>query len=107
MGPAGPMPVYLAGYVFANAGVKYGSGFTVTRNLVAGSYRVTIPVATSGKFFSPVASSVKLHTIARLALVQKDALTGNFLFDIEIRDLTTDALVDGDFSFIAVERSGP
>jgi len=99
------MPVYLAGYVFATATVKYGSGFTVTRNQVAGSYRITIPVATSTKFFAAVASSVKLHTIARLALVQKDGVTGNFLIDIEIRDLTTDALVDGDFSFIAVERS--
>ena len=99
------MPVYLAGYVFATATVKYGSGFTVTRNQVAGSYRITIPVATSTKFFAAVASSVKLHTIARLAQVQKDGVTGNFLIDIEIRDLTTDALVDGDFSFIAVERS--
>jgi hypothetical protein len=99
------MPVYLAGYVFGTAAVKYGSGFTVTRNVVAGSYRITIPVATSARFFAVTASSVRLHTIARLALVQKDAITGNFMFDIEIRDLTTDALLDGDFSFIAVERS--
>jgi len=104
-GPAGPMPVYLAGYVNANATVRFGSGFTVSRWFVAGSYRITIPAATSTKFFAPVATSVALHTVARIALIQRDALTGNLLFDIEIRDLTTDALVDGAFSFIALERS--
>jgi len=99
------MPVYLAGYVNANATIKYGSGFTITRNVVAGSYRITIPAATSTKFFAPVVSTVAVHTIARIALVQKDALTGNFLIDVEIRDATTDALLDGAFSFIALERS--
>jgi len=89
------MPVYLAGYVNANATVRFGSGFTVSRWFVAGSYRITIPAATSTKFFAPVATSVALHTVARIALIQRDALTGNLLFDIEIRDLTTDALVDG------------
>jgi len=99
------MPVYLAGYVWANATTRYGSGFTLSRLGVTGSYRITISAATSTKFFAPLATTVKLHTVARIALVQKDALTGNFLIDIEIRDLTTDALVDGDFSFIALERS--
>lgn len=104
-GPAGPMPVYLAGYVNANATVRFGSGFAVTRMLLAGSYRITISAATSTKFFAPVATPVALHTIARIALIQRDALTGNLLIDVEIRDLTTDALVDGAFSFIALERS--
>ena len=102
------MPVYLAGYVNANASIRYGVGFTVSRfpgNV--GQYRIAVPVATSTKFFAPVASSVTLHTIARLALVNRDAITGQVTFDIEIRDLTTDALIDGPFSFIAVERSGP
>jgi hypothetical protein len=99
------MPVFLAAYVNANATIRYGAGFTLTRMFGAGSYRITIAAATSTKFFAPVATSVKVHTIARVALVQKDALTGNFLIDIEIRDLTTDALIDGDFSFIALERS--
>lgn len=104
-GPTGPMPVYLAGYVNANATVRFGSGFVVTRMLLAGSYRITISAATSTKFFAPVATPVALHTIARIALIQRDALTGNLLIDVEIRDLTTDALVDGAFSFIALERS--
>lgn len=104
-GPAGPMPVYLAGYVNANATIRFGGGFTVTRVFLAGSYRITISATTSTKFFAPVATPVALHTIARIALIQRDALTGNLLIDIEIRDLTTDALVDGAFSFIALERS--
>lgn len=104
-GPAGAMPVYLAGYVNANATVRFGSGFTVTRVFVAGSYHIAIPLATSTKFFAPVATPVTLHTIARIALVQRDALTGIVSFDIEIRDMTTNALVDGDFTFIALERS--
>jgi hypothetical protein len=99
------MPVYLAGYVSASGAVRFGGGFAVSRITVQGSYRITISAATSSKFFAPVATSVKLHTIARIAQVQRDAFTGNFLIDIEIRDLTTDALLDGDFSFIAVERS--
>jgi len=99
------MPVYLAGYVNATAAIRYGSGFTVTRVQVAGSYRINVPLATSTKFFAPVATSVRVHTIARIAQVQRDAINGTVTFDIEIRDLTTDALVDGDFSFIALERS--
>ena len=99
------MPVYLAGYVNASATIRFGSGFTVTRIFVAGSYRITVPLATSSKFFAPVVTPVTLHTIARIALVQRDALTGIVTFDIEIRDLTTNALVDGDFTFIALERS--
>jgi hypothetical protein len=43
--------------------------------------------------------------MARIAQVQKDALTGNFLIDVEIHDVNTDTLVDGDFTFIALERS--
>ena len=101
------MPVYLAGYVFGTATIRFGSGFSVTRQFVAGSYRITVPLATSTRFFAPVATPVTLHTIARIALVQRDATTGIVTFDIEIRDLTTNNLVDGDFSFIALERSGP
>ena len=99
------MPVYLGAYVNANATIKFGGGFTLTRVFVTGSYRITIAAATSSKFFAPVATSVAVHTIARIAQLQRDGLTGDFLIDVEIRDLTTDALVDGDFSFIAVERS--
>jgi hypothetical protein len=99
------MPVYLAGYVNANATIKYGGGFAIGRIFVAGSYRITIPAAMSPRFFAPVVTSVRLPTMARIAQVQKDALTGNFLIDVEIHDVNTDTLVDGDFTFIALERS--
>ena len=100
------MPVYLGGYVFANATVRYGSGFTVGRRGSTGSYRITIPAAASTKFFVPIVTPAKPNTVAWIVLVQKDALTGNFLIDIEIHDLTAPfPLIDGDFSFIALERS--
>jgi hypothetical protein len=101
------MPVYFAGYVNANATIKSGGGFSVSRVFAAGSYRITLAAGTWSKFPMPVASPVALHTIARVGQAFKDALTGNYLIDIEIRDLTTNALVDGEFTFIAVERSGP
>ena len=101
------MPVYLAAYVNANATLRYGSGFTLSRIQLAGSYRVAISSATSARNFAPFVTPATLRTIARIAQVQRDALTGNFLIDIEIRDLATNNLVDGDFSFIAIERSGP
>ena len=103
------MPVYLAGYVFGIPvipTIRFGSGFTVARQGGVGSYRITVPFATSTKFFAPVATSVTLHTIARLAQVVRDG-AGVVTFDIEIRDMTTNNPVDGDFSFIALERSGP
>ena len=103
------MPVYLAGYIFGttmpNPTIRFGSGFTVARQGGTGSYRITILAAVSSKNFATVVTPVALHTIARIALYQRDAFTGNLLIDIEIRDLTTNNPVDGDFDFIALERS--
>jgi hypothetical protein len=99
------MPVYLAGYVNGNATIRFGLGFTLTRMFVTGSYRITIPVGTSPRFFAPVATSVGARTVARIAQLQKDGVTGNFLIDVEIWDPIANAPVDGDFTFIAVERS--
>jgi hypothetical protein len=103
------MPVYFSGYVMANATprVGFGGGFAVGRFGVVGSYRITIAAGTYSRFLIPVATPVALHTISRVSQVQKDALTGNYMIDIEIRDLTTNNPVDGDFTFIALERSGP
>ena len=61
--------------------------------------------AVSSKNFATVVTPVALHTIARIALYQRDAFTGNLLIDIEIRDLTTNNPVDVDFDFIELERS--
>jgi hypothetical protein len=48
---------------------------------------------------------VALNTIARVAMTRRDALTGQLWIDVEIRNVTTGALVDGDFNFIALLRS--
>jgi hypothetical protein len=103
------MPAYFAGYVLANATprVGFGGGFTVSRMLVAGSYRITIAAGTYSRFLIPMVTPITVHTMSRVLQMQRDALTSNYLMDIEIRDLTTNALVDGDFTFIALERSGP
>jgi hypothetical protein len=101
------MPGYVAGWVNAGASVKWGSGFTVSRVQVAGSYRITIPPGTPARFFAPAVTPSTLHTIARIAQIQRDAFSGVFMIDVEIRDMTTNALMDGDFTFVAIERSGP
>ena len=101
------MPGYVAGWVNATSSIKWGSGFTVTRVSVTGSYRITIPPGTPSKFFAPSVTPSTLHTIARIAQIQRDPLTGKFLIDVEIRDMTSNDFIDGDFSFIALERSGP
>jgi len=95
------MPVYLAGYINSNGTVKYGGGFTVTHKLT-GAYVITI---VSSKIFVPVATSVALRLIPRVAASQADAF-GNFVIQIELRDSST-SMIDGDFTFIAVEKSGP
>jgi hypothetical protein len=103
------MPTYFAGYVNANATLKpsYGSGFSVSRWLAAGSYRVTLAAGTFSKFVIPVVSPVAAHTYARVVQAFKDPLTGIYTMEVEIHDVTTDAYVNSDFTFIAVERSGP
>jgi hypothetical protein len=109
------MPVFFAGYILANATIRpsYGGGFTVSRWLAVGSYRITIARLAYTKFLIPVATPVAIDRIARVMQIQRDGLSGNFLIDIEIRDssrrdaLGIPLLVDGDFTFMAIERSGP
>jgi len=95
------MPVFLAGYISSNGTIKYGGGFTVTRKL-PGAYVITI---VSSKIFVPVATSVAMRLIPRVASSQADG-AGNFVIQIELRDSST-SMIDGDFTFIAVEKSGP
>ena len=106
------MPVFFAGYVTAGATIRpgFGGGFSVSRFWgPTGTYRITIPVGTfsSSRFLIPVATPIPLHTISRLLQFSRDGATGNYVIDVEIRDLTTNNLVDGDFTFMAFERSGP
>jgi hypothetical protein len=72
------VPVYLAGYVFGNATIRFGSGFTVARQGGTGSYRITILAAVSSKNFATVATPVALHTIARIAFTQRDGSRATF-----------------------------
>jgi hypothetical protein len=99
------MPVYYAGVVNANTSVKFGGGFTVSRLNLVGSYVITIPQ--QSKFFAFTVTPAALGRIARV-VISRDAITGVYTNHIQIHDAAAPYnAVDGDFSFIAVERSGP
>jgi len=103
-GPAGTGPTYVAGWIRGTALVRSGSGFTVARIGVAGSYRITVPPTASGKFLVTLVSTAAAGTVARVAQFSVNALTGESVIDVEVRDMAG-TLVDGDFTFLAIERS--
>jgi hypothetical protein len=103
-GPAGAMPVYFAGWVRGDATVRFGTGFTVSRVTTNGTYRVTIPATVTGRFLTPFVTSSNLGVLIRVVAYNKSALDGSHVIDIEIRNLSG-ALVDSDFTFIALDRS--
>jgi hypothetical protein len=100
------MPTYYAGVVNANASVKFGTGFTVTRLNLTGSYVIAFTVPQT-KFFAFAVTPAAVGRIARV-LISRDATTGVYTNHVQIHDAAAPYnAVDGDFSFIAVERSGP
>ena len=104
------MPVFFSGYVLANASIKpgFGGGFTVSRYPGGtGSYRMTIPAGTYVRFLIPSITPITGRTVARVVQILRDGLSRDYWIDIEIHDMGTNALVDGDFMFVAIERSGP
>jgi hypothetical protein len=98
------MPVYFAGWVTGTAGIRFGTGFSVTRLGLVGSYRITIPPTPTGRFLATVVTPVSLNRVARIAQFQRNAADGTSIIDVEIRDLAG-VLADCDFNFIAVDRS--
>jgi hypothetical protein len=99
------MPTYYAGWVRGNATVWFGLGFTVARQGLVGSYRITLPPNPTNRFFATVVTPVAANRIARVVQFQRNAADGTSLIDVEIRDLTTGQPVDCDFNFMALERS--
>jgi len=107
MGPAGPAgtgPVYSAGWVRFDATVRFGTGFTVVRLGGAGGYQITIPATATGRFLATVVTPNAINATARVVSYNKSALDGSHTITIEIRD-ATGALLDSDFTFIAMDRS--
>ena len=105
MGPAGPSPVYRAGWVRGNATIRFGTGFTVVRSPgVTGQYRITIPATPTGKFIAAVVSPNAPDAIARVVAYTKNALDASHAIDIEIHN-SLGVLVDSDFTFIAMDGS--
>ena len=77
---------------------KFGAGFSVTRLTLVGGYRITIPPGP--KFLATVATPSTVNTIAYVVRHTRK-VDGSTMIDVEIRDRTTGALVDGDFNFLA------
>jgi hypothetical protein len=98
------MPVYFAGWVLGNAGIRFGTGFTVTRLGLVGGYRITIPPTPTNRFMAAVVTAVSWNRVARIVQFQRNATDGTQMIDVEIRDLAG-TLADSDFNFIAVDRS--
>jgi len=99
------MPTYFAGYVRGDSTVRFGTGFTVTRLGVTGSYRITIGAISSGRFLAPLVSSASLNTVVRVVGYSRSAIDSSTTIDVEVHDATTGVLVDGDFTLFVVERS--
>jgi hypothetical protein len=111
------MPTYFAGRVNGLTGViNAGSDVTAVRNSV-GTYTLTLPATASNRFLmttvTPSAntppSPVHTPVVARVTSTSRSAVTPKVTtVIIEIRDLTGGslALIDCDFEFVAVERSG-
>ena len=90
--------------------IKSGTGFTVIRGIggPSGSYLISIPEGSPARQFITTASAFSptgQTRYARLVRIQKNATARTFEFEIEIRD-STNAMVDSEFMFIALERSG-
>jgi hypothetical protein len=96
------MPVYFAGWIKSDATIGSGTGFTVTRRLSVGSYRITIPATPSGRplvaVVTPMSSAILL---ARLVAYTHNA-DGSHTIDFDMRNVAS-SLTDSDFTFIAVE----
>jgi len=97
------MPSYYAGWVLGTSSVRFGAGFTVRRIGVTGSYQIALPAP--GMFHATMVTPSSPNVYARVSLARRDALTGQFLIDVEIRTVTTGLLIDGEFNFIALLRS--
>ena len=97
------MPVYFAGWIRGDGTIRFGGGFQVVR-MSMGTYRITIQATSSGKFLTPLVGSSGVGVFARVVGYTKNGLDLSHTIDLEIRGLTG-ALVDGEFTFIALDRS--
>ena len=100
------MPSYYAGWVFGNAVDSIWQ--RLYRHAHRGRGQLSYRAAGAGTVSRHDGHAVRpnrLNVFARVKQARRDALTGQFLIDVEIRNVTTGLLVDGDFNFIALLRS--
>jgi hypothetical protein len=113
-GPAGPAAPYWAGWVrgmsttctaaVANCPIRHGSGFTVKRIGLVGSYRIIVPPTATGRFLVTTVSAALANAHAVIVAYNRQG-DGTHWIDVEIHDPASGAFVDSDFNFIAIERS--
>jgi hypothetical protein len=84
--------------------VRWGTGFTVARLGVTGSYRITIPPTPTMRFLAASVTPVAANRTARIVQFVRNAADGSSWIDVEIRDLSGN-FTDSDFNFIAIDRS--
>jgi hypothetical protein len=98
------MPVFFAGFIKADGTIKYGGGFTVSK--VGGAYRITIATSRTLILVATPVTGAGQQRSTRISQIQQDTGSGTVSIDVDIRD-PANTLVIGDFTFIALEVSGP
>jgi hypothetical protein len=108
------MPAYFAGRVNGSTGtINAGADVAAVRNSV-GTYTLTLPAVTSSRFLMTVVTPSantpptpdNRAVFARVASTSRSAVSPKITTVIVMLFDYTGALVDCDFEFVAVERSG-
>jgi hypothetical protein len=96
--------VYLAAWVKADGSSRSnGAGFSVRRSGV-GTYQITILPLTTAREMIMTVSPAQINVMVAIVAYYTVRPAGG-IFDVEVHD-TTGVPADGDFTFIAMERSG-
>jgi hypothetical protein len=96
------MPVHFGGWIRSDATIGFGTGFTVTRRLSVGSYRITIPATPSGRPLVAVATPMSSAILLPRLVAYTHNADGSHTIDFDMRN-TAGSLTDSDFNFIAIE----
>jgi hypothetical protein len=65
-----------------------------------------VPATSTGRFLITVVTPSAPNALARVTSTTKDATNGSQIIEIEIRHSSTSALMDSEFYFMTIDRSG-
>jgi hypothetical protein len=105
LGPAGAGGNVISGWVIgSNLTIKAGTGFTVTKWLGAGSYRVALTSVTPGTLVVPTVSVAGQDVVGRV--VKCLEVNGQVVVEFEVRTIALPSTrVDSEFTFVIVPQS--